>query len=86
MVILGINGGFGGGHQDTAAVLIQNGKIITAVEEERLNRIKHAQGQMPFLAIIEVLEIAKLEAIDIDTMLDFKIAELLFNEKHKPQS
>ena len=66
MVILGINGSFGGGHQDTAAVLIQNGKIIAAVEEERLNRIKHAQGQIPFLAIIEVLEIAKLEAVDID--------------------
>tara|TARA_B110000046_G_scaffold49330_1_gene54957 strand:- start:191 stop:1786 length:1596 start_codon:yes stop_codon:yes gene_type:complete len=66
MVILGFNGGFGGGHQDTAAVLIQNGKIISAVEEERLNRVKHAQGQIPYLAIIEVLELAKFEATDID--------------------
>ena len=35
---------------------------------------------------VGAIEVPAERAIDIDTMLDFKIAELLFNEKHKPQS
>ena len=35
---------------------------------------------------VGAIEVPAERAIDIDTMLDFKIAELLFHEKHKPQS
>lgn len=66
MLVLGINGGFGGGTQDTAAVLIENGTLLAAVEEERLSRVKHAKGQIPYLAIIEVLDIANKKASEIN--------------------
>ena len=58
--ILGINGGVRPGYQDIAAVLMCDGKIIAAVEEERLNRIKHCSGQLPVLSVKEVLRIAGL--------------------------
>ena len=35
---------------------------------------------------VGAIEVPAERAIDIDTMLDFKIAELLFNEKYKSQS
>jgi CMP-N-acetylneuraminic acid synthetase len=35
---------------------------------------------------VGAIEVPAERAIDIDTMLDFKIAELLFHEKHQPQS
>lgn len=66
MIVLGINGGFRLGYQDISAALAINGKIIAAVEEERLNRIKHSPGQLPFLAIKEVLNIAGIKFGDID--------------------
>lgn len=66
MNILGLNGGIRLGYQDTAAVLIQDGKVTAAVEEERMNRIKYAPGQLPELAIVEALKIGGLGMKDID--------------------
>lgn len=66
--ILGINGGFRPGYQDTSATLMCNGKIIAAIEEERLNRIKHAAGQLPILSIKEVLQIGGIGINDISTI------------------
>lgn len=59
--VLGINGGVRPGYQDISAVLMQNGKVIAAVEEERINRVKHSAGQLPILSIKEVLRIAGIE-------------------------
>lgn len=59
--VLGINGGVRPGYQDISAVLMLNGKIIAAVEEERINRVKHSAGQLPILSIKEVLRIAGIE-------------------------
>lgn len=58
MYILGINGGVRPGYQDISAVLMLGGKIITAIEEERLNRIKFSPGQLPEKAIEFVLQYA----------------------------
>jgi carbamoyltransferase len=66
MVVLGINGGLRLGYQDVSAVLIIDGKVIAAVEEERLNRIKHSPGQLPYLSIKEVLKIGKIKFSDIN--------------------
>lgn len=55
--ILGINGGVRPGYQDISAVLMCNGKIIAAIEEERLNRIKYTAGHLPVLSVKEVLKI-----------------------------
>ena len=61
MLVLGINAH----HADAAAALFQDGQLVAAVEEERLNRIKHYAG-FPALAIQEVLRIAGVEFSDID--------------------
>lgn len=66
MVILGINGGFRAGYQDVSACLIENGNVIAAVEEERLNRIKFSPGRLPFLSVKEVLAIGNKKIEDVD--------------------
>ena len=38
--ILGINAN----HADSSACIILNGEIVAAIEEERLNRVKHYSG------------------------------------------
>jgi carbamoyltransferase len=58
--ILGINAF----HGDSAAALLENGGILSAVEEERLLRIKHWAG-FPAEAIREVLRDAKIQVQDV---------------------
>ena len=55
MYIIGIVGGTRIGYQDTAATLIKDGRIVGAVEEERILRVKHAPGRLPELAIKTLL-------------------------------
>lgn len=63
--ILGINGGVRPGYQDISAVLMHNGKVIAAIEEERLNRVKHTAGHLPILSVKEVLKIAGIQIQDV---------------------
>ncbi len=67
--ILGINSAY----HESSACLIVNGKIVAAIEEERLSRIKHAKeaeidnpDELPMLAINKCLEIGNLTLADID--------------------
>jgi carbamoyltransferase len=46
MITLGINAAF----HDSAAVLVRDGVLIAAAEEERFTRIKHAKRPVPFSA------------------------------------
>src|SRR4029079_3351953 len=50
MNILGINAF----HGDASAVLVKDGQLVSAIEEERLNRRKHCAG-FPSLAVKAVL-------------------------------
>ena len=59
-IILGINSF----HADSSACLIIDGKLISAIEEERVNRIKHYAG-FPYKAIKECLAIARIDEKDI---------------------
>ena len=59
--ILGINAY----HGDVSAVLIRDGILIAAVEEERFRRIKHCAG-FPTLAIRSVLDQGGIRGADID--------------------
>ncbi|MBK8659452.1 MAG: hypothetical protein IPN22_11435 [Bacteroidetes bacterium] len=68
MNILGINGGFRQGYQDVSAVLVRGGEVIAAVEEERLSRVKHSAGRLPYLSVLEVLRIGGLSINDIDAV------------------
>ena len=59
-IILGINAN----HADSSACIVSNGKIIAAIEEERINRIKHFSGY-PIKAIQECLNITNLKSNEI---------------------
>jgi carbamoyltransferase len=61
MNVLGINAY----HGDVSAVLLQDGRLIAAVEEERFRRIKHVAG-FPTEAIRACLKMAKVSGGDID--------------------
>jgi len=60
LYILGINGGVRIGYRDASAVLLCDGQIVAAIEEERLNRAKGAPSQLPEMAIHQVLKIADI--------------------------
>ena len=59
-IILGINVY----HADSSACIILNGEMVAAIEEERLNRLKHFSGY-PINAIQECLDIAKIKSTDL---------------------
>ena len=85
MNIIGINAY----HADSSACLVVNGKLITAVEEERFNRIKHWAG-FPMESIRYCLKSSNLKisdihhiSINIDPKANFFI-KILFLIKHRP--
>jgi carbamoyltransferase len=61
MVILGINAY----HANSSAAIIADGKLLAAVEEERLNRVKYAAG-LPALAIQYCLDQAGVKLSEVD--------------------
>src|SRR5947199_249833 len=61
MLILGLNMF----HADASAAIIQDGEVIFAIAEERLNRIKHYAG-FPSLAIKACLDAAGAKMTDVD--------------------
>lgn len=61
MYILGINAY----HGDASAALIKDGQIVLAIEEERLNRLKHCAG-FPKLSIQACLDQADISLGDVD--------------------
>ena len=50
-IVLGLNCN----HADSSACIVKNGKLVTAIEEERINRIKHWAG-IPYDAILLCLK------------------------------
>ncbi len=61
MYILGINAF----HGDAAAALLKDGQLVCAIEEERLNRVKHCAG-FPSLAVKACLDEAGIGAEQLD--------------------
>ena len=61
MVILGINAF----HADSSACLVVDGKVIVAIEEERLKRVKHWAG-FPVLSIQKCLEFGNMDISNVD--------------------
>ncbi|HEX7138830.1 MAG TPA: carbamoyltransferase C-terminal domain-containing protein [Vicinamibacterales bacterium] len=61
MNIIGLNAY----HGDVSAVLVRDGQLIAAVEEERFKRIKHVAG-FPTAAIQECLRIGGITPRDVD--------------------
>ena len=61
MIILGINAY----HANASAAIVVDGRLVAAVEEERLNRIKYAAG-LPTRAVQYCLEAAGAKLTDVD--------------------
>ncbi|WP_280491187.1 carbamoyltransferase family protein [Nocardia asiatica] len=68
MYVLGIHGTFGRADHDAAAVLLHDGHIVAAAEEERFVRYKHAVGLMPDHAIRFVLDHAAISMHEVDVV------------------
>ena len=62
MNILGIDWG----EHDSSASLLQDGRLIAAVEEERFNRIKHAPFAFPLRAANYCLREGGITLDDLD--------------------
>src|SRR3954470_4454741 len=60
IIVLGINDG-----HDAGAALIKNGQVMAAVQEERLNNIKHFAG-IPEKSILEVFKIATVDPSEVN--------------------
>lgn len=73
MYILGISAFY----HDSAAVLIKNGKVICAVEEERFSRIKH-DNSFPFLAVKRCLEYAGITINEVSAIAYYEKPLLKF--------
>ena len=71
--IIGISSFF----HDSAVALIRDGKIISAVQEERFTRIKH-DAAFPKNALIYILREAKLNLDEIDKVIFFEKPFLKF--------
>lgn len=61
VILIGINAY----HGDASVVLVSDGKLLFAAEEERFNRVKHSAG-LPRIAFKETLEKARILPSDID--------------------
>jgi carbamoyltransferase len=60
VVVLGINDG-----HDAGAALIKNGEVIAAIQEERLNNIKHFGG-IPEKSILEVFNTSNIDPSEVN--------------------
>ena len=65
MLVLGLNGA---GPHDAAACLVHDGRVLCAVEEERLSRSKHAVRQRPYHAMQWCLEHVGVTLDDVDVL------------------
>ena len=64
-------------YHDSAAALIEDGKIVIAVQEERFTRIKH-DSSYPFCSIENILDFAKIKISEIDPYSFFEKPFLKF--------
>ena len=64
-------------YHDSAAALISNGKVISAIQEERLTRIKHDHS-FPFKAINQILSDNKLSLSQVDYVVFYEKPFLKF--------
>ena len=61
MLILGLNQF----HADASAAIVQDGEVVFAIAEERLNRVKHYAG-FPALAVKACLDAVGARITDVD--------------------
>src|SRR3954465_14478617 len=91
MLILGIDGDTTTHNQDdksnlpehdSAAILMRDGELLAAVEEERLDRIKHS-GFFPSLAIRHCLSAGGVSFADIDRIVFHSTESAYYSQELK---
>src|SRR4051794_12608547 len=58
-------------YHDAAACLLRDGRVVLAVEEERLSRVKHDR-RYPERAVAQCLEAGGLAASDVDAVVFYE--------------
>ena len=76
MLILGLNMF----HADASAAIVQDGEVLFAIAEERLNRVKHYAG-FPVLAIQACLDVAGAKISDVDHLAIGQDSDANLSEK-----
>jgi len=66
MYVLGISGGLG---HDSSACLLRDGRVVAAVEEERLQRRKRIIGSPPIRSVLGVLAQEGIRLSDVDSVV-----------------
>ena len=74
--------GLSGFYHDSAAALVIDGKVIAAIEEEKLSGIKH-DSSFPFKAIQWVLNYAQITIDEVDMVCWYEVPEIKFNRVRK---
>ena len=74
--------GLSGFYHDSAAALVIDGKVIAAIEEEKLSGVKH-DGSFPFKAIQWVLEYAQITIDEVDMVCWYEEPKLKFDRVKK---
>jgi len=69
MILLGLTGGFHFGSCDAAAAVMKDGKLVAALEEERVSRVKYSYGIPPTRCIKAVLDVAGLNIHEVDAVV-----------------
>ena len=69
MYLLGLNCSFNASNHDPSACLMKDGKIIGAIEEERLNRVKTSLGYFPYKSINSLLKNANIDISKISYVI-----------------
>ncbi len=69
--------GLSGFYHDSAAALLIDGKVIAAIEEEKLSGIKH-DSSFPFKAIQWVLNYAKITIDEVDMVCWYESPDLKY--------
>ncbi len=62
MLVLGLNYG----DHDPSAVLVEDGRVLVAIEHERVSRTKRAKFQLPAESVLACLEVTGRTAADVD--------------------
>jgi carbamoyltransferase len=76
--------GFASLNHDPAVAVLSAGKIVAAIESEKITRAKHEINVFPEVALRAVLGIAKLELSDIDAVATNYAAGLIANRFFLP--
>jgi carbamoyltransferase len=85
MLVLGFNGGpdsvqergaHSWMHHDSACVLVEDGEVLFAIEEERLNRIKHT-NKFPRQSMLSCLNVRNIRLSDVDLIAFYNTKESL---------